>query len=198
MTKMEKLIGLFQKKGILSLQDPVCEGIPNVYFARLCDAGFIERIGHGVYSCPAYSSSEYITNAEASVVIPQGVACLFSALKYHELTLENPHQLHLAVPRGARVPKNELPLKIYHFSPESYSFGIETVHTKDGQIQVYSIEKTLADCFKFRNLIGIDVAVAALKDAKRTGRINHDKLWDAMSVCRMEKVMYPYLESIVA
>ena len=96
------------------------------------------------------------------------------------------------------MPRHELPLEIYRFSPEAYAFGIESVNTKDGQIKVYSVEKTIADCFKFRNVVGVDVAIAALKDAKEKRLINHDKLWEAMKVCRMEKVMQPYLEGVYA
>ena len=198
MTKQELLLSAFKKKGILSVNDPGCGGIPRIYFSRLCEAGLIDRIGRGVYSCPAYSSTEYITNAEAAAVVPQGVACLFSALRYHGLTLENPHRLHIAIPRGMRMPKHELPLETYRFSPESYAFGIESVKTKDGQIKVYSVEKTIADCFKFRNVVGLDVAIAALKDAKAKRLIDHDRLWASMKVCRMEKVMQPYLEGVYA
>ena len=96
------------------------------------------------------------------------------------------------------MPKHELPLEIYRFSPESYAFGIKSVKTKDGQIKVYSVEKTIADCFKFRNVVGLDVAIAALKDAKTKRLIDHDRLWAAMKVCRMEKVMQPYLEGVYA
>ena len=198
MTKTAHLKSLFLQKGVLSVRNPACSEIPLVCFSRLHSQGFIDRIGHGVYSCPAYSSTEFITYAEAAAVAPQGVACLFSALKIHGLTLENPHRIHLALPVGHRIPKNALPLDIYHFSGEAYSFGIEERTTPDGSFKVYSVEKTLVDCFKFRNRVGLDVAIAALKDAKATKKLDHAALWKAIRICRMERVMQPYLEGILA
>lgn len=198
MTKQEQLLALFRKRGVLTVDDRECNDIPHIYFSRLCAAGLIDRIGHGVYSCPGYSSTEYITNVEAAAVIPQGVVCLFSALRHHGLTLENPHRLHIAIPRGARVPKHELPVEIYRFSMQAHAFGVETVQTKDGAFKVYSVEKTIVDCFKFRNAVGLDVAIAALKDAQKGNLIDHDRIWKAMAVCRMERVMQPYMEGIVA
>lgn len=196
MTQLEQLRTLFRARGILSVRDPACTGIPFVCFSRLCAEGFIDRIGHGVYSCPAYPSSELITYAEAAAVIPKGVVCLFSALKIHGLTLENPHRIHLALPKGVRPPKHGLPLDIYHFSGDAYAYGIETVHSSDGNFNVYSVEKTLVDCFKFRNRIGLDVAIAALKDAKAKKSVDHAALWKAIRICRMERVMQPYLEGV--
>lgn len=196
MTQLEQLKALFRERGILSVHDSACTGIPLVCFSRLCGEGFIDRIGHGVYSCPDYPSSEFISYAEAAAVAPQGVVCLFSALKVHGLTLENPHRIHLALPKGHRMPKHDLPLDIYHFSGGAYAFGIETFHAPDGDFKVYSVEKTLVDCFKFRNRIGLDVAVAALKDAKEKKPVDHSALWKAIRICRMERVMQPYLEGI--
>lgn len=198
MTQVEQLKNLFLRKGILSVRDPDCAGIPFVCFSRLRTRGFIDRIGHGVYSCPAYSSTEFISCAEAAAVVPKGVLCLFSALKIHGLTLENPHRIHLALPMGCRVPKNDLPLEIFHFSGDAYAFGIEERTSPDGPFKVYSVEKTLVDCFKFRNRVGLDVAIAAMKDAKAKTKLDHAALWKAIRICRMERVMQPYLEGILA
>ena len=198
MTIIEQLKERFKRKGVISVRDPECNGVPGVYLSRLCAEGFIYRIGHGVYSCPSYSGSEFIANVEAAAIVPQGVACLFSALKYHGLTLENPHRLHLAIPKGTRIPKNELPADFYHFAPAAYAFGIDEVSSKDGRFKVYCVEKTIADCFKFRNVIGLDVAIAALRDACEKKRIDHEKLRHAIETCRMKRVMRPYLDSFFA
>lgn len=198
MKKSEYLLNLFKKRGILSVSEGEQEGIPSVYFSRLCERGLVDRIGHGVYSCSQYDSTEYMTHAEAAAVLPQGVVCLFSALLYHHLTLENPHKLHLALPRGARVPHHQLPIEVYHFSPEAYAFGIEHIKTDDGEIKVYSVEKTIADCFKFRNVIGITVAITALKEAKEKKLINPDTLWQALKICRVSRIAHPYLEGVYA
>lgn len=198
MTQTEHLKTLFLQRGILSVRDPACRDIPLVCFSRLRAQGYIDRIGHGVYSCPAHSATEFVTYAEMAAVAPKAVVCLFSALKIHELTLENPHRIHVALPKDHRIPKHGLPLEIYHFSGDAYAFGIETRHSPDGDFKVYSVEKTLVDCFKFRNRIGLDVAIAALKDAKGKKRLDHAALWQAIRICRMERVMQPYLESILA
>jgi len=130
--------------------------------------------------------------------MPQAVVCLLSALKVHGLTLENPHRLHLALPTGHRIPKSDLPLDIHHFSGEAYAVGVEEKRVRDGVFKVYSVEKTLVDCFKFRNRIGLDVAIAALKDASAKKDLDHEALWKAIRICRMERVMQPYLEGILA
>ena len=126
------------------------------------------------------------------------MVCLFSALKVHGLTLENPHRIHLALPKGLRPPKHDLPLDIYHFSGDAYAFGIEKRTTPDGPFKVYSVEKTVADCFKFRNVVGIDVAVAALKDAKEKRLLSPDRFWEALKVCRVARIARPYMEGVYA
>ena len=198
MTRYDRLKELFKRKGILSLGDEQCAGFPRAYFTRLAAEGFVHRLCAGVYSCSAYSGTEYMDYVEAQRVVPSGVVCLFSALRVHGITLENPHRTHIAVPRGTRRPKTELPIDFYSFSGESYSRGIEKRMTKDGVFRVYSVEKTIADCFKFRNVVGIDVAIAALKDAKEKRLIDQEKLWDVLKVCRVARVIRPYMEGVYA
>lgn len=197
-TAISRLAALFRQRGVLSVRDPECARFPSVCFSRLLAAGVIDRIGSGVYSCPAYPGGEWMANIEAAAVVPKGVACLFTALKYHGLTLENPHRLHLAVPKDFKIPANALPADFHHFTPDSWAFGIDEVSTRDGRFRVYCVEKTLADCFKFRNAIGLDVAIAALREACGKMRLDHEKLRLAVEVCRMKKVMRPYLDSFYA
>ena len=198
MTNYDQLKALFVEKGILSLSDEACRTFPRSYFSVLAREGFVHRIGAGVYSCPKHDGTETMDYAEAHRVAPNGVVCLFSALRIHGITLENPHRTHIALPRGARRPTTALPLEFHSFSGAAYAFGIEERTSPDGPFKVYSVEKTLVDCFKFRNRIGLDVAIAALKDAKATKKLDHAALWKAIHICRMERVMQPYLEGILA
>lgn len=198
MTEYDRLKTLFRRHGVLSLSDGRCSSFPRAYFTRLVDDGFVQRIGAGVYSCPEYEGSETMDYVEAQMVVPLGVVCLFSALRIHGVTLENPHRTHLAVPRGIRNPKTALPVDFHSFSGDAYSFGIETRRGKDGEFKVYSVEKTIADCFKFRNSVGVDVAVAALKDAENKGLVDREKLWQALKACRVSRVARPYLDGVYA
>lgn len=198
MSSYDQLKALFVEKGIISLSDNIGAQFPRSYFSALAREGFVHRIGSGVYSCPKHDGTETIDYAEAHRVAPEGVVCLFSALRVHGITLENPHKTHIALPRGARRPQTTLPLEFHSFSGAAYAFGIETRQTPDGPFQVYSVEKTVADCFKFRNVVGIDVAVAALKDAKEKRRLDQNRFWDALRVCRVARVARPYMEGVYA
>lgn len=198
MSTYERLKTLFVEKGILSISDADCEEFPNSYFSALAREGFVHRIGAGVYSCPEHDATEALDYAEACRVAPNGVVCLFSALRLHGITLENPHRTHIALPRGARRPRTTLPVEFHSFSGAAYAFGIEERQSPDGPYKVYSVEKTIADCFKFRNAVGIDVAVAALKDAKEKRLLDPDRFWEALKVCRVARIARPYMEGVYA
>ena len=137
--------------------------------------------------------------AAASARVPHGVVCLLSALRYHELTTQNPAQLWLAIDRKARVPTaRDLPLRIVRFSGKARLKGIEE-HDIDGvKVPIYNPAKTVADCFKYRRKIGTDVALEALRDCWRSKRCTIDDLWRYAAICRVTNVMRPYLEAVVA
>jgi predicted transcriptional regulator of viral defense system len=130
--------------------------------------------------------------------IPKGVICLISALSYHEITTEIPHQIYVALPRGAEPPRLDYPpLRIFWFSGPAFDEGIED-HVVDGiPVRVYSPEKTIADCFKYRNKIGLDVVLEALKFYRQRKRFKVDELMRYARVCRVEKVMRPYVEAVL-
>ena len=130
--------------------------------------------------------------------VPHGVLCLISALAFHELTTEIPHQLELALERGRERPRiTELPLKIVWFSGSAYSEGIET-HELDGtSLKVYSAEKTLADLFKYRHKLGVDVALEGLKLYKQRRQVNVAALLKYARIDRVERVMTPYPEAVL-
>ncbi|MCK4410177.1 MAG: transcriptional regulator, partial [Candidatus Eisenbacteria sp.] len=130
--------------------------------------------------------------------IPRGVICLISALSFHELTTQIPHEVHVALASGSEEPRlDHLPIRTYRFTGQSFSEGVET-HEVDGVVvRIYSPEKTLADCFKFRNRIGLDTAVEALRSYRERGSIRVDELMRYASICRVKKVIQPYLEAIL-
>lgn len=195
MTKMKQLQDAFSAGIPVSALQMRAREIPSRYFTVLETKGEILRIAPGVYVASDADVSEYSDYEEASVVAPQGVFCLFSALRLHELTDENPHRLHMAIPSKSHPPKTSLPLVFYYACARAYQYGIETRISRGVEIRVYSVEKTIVDCFKARNKIGLDVAVKALREARENHRTDNNKIWDAAQVCRMTKIMRPYLEA---
>jgi predicted transcriptional regulator of viral defense system len=135
--------------------------------------------------------------ATVAAKIPSAVVCLLSALNFHNLTTQIPHQVYVALPRHTTYPRLEHPpLRIFQFSQASYEAGIETKRIEGVELKVYCPAKTVVDCFKFRNQVGLDVALEALRDAWRHKRVTMDDLWRFAQVCRVTNVMRPYLESI--
>lgn len=172
-------------------------GVHRVHLQRLEKRGLIVRAGRGLYRLADAELSEYESFLQAAKLVPQGVLCLLSALNFHELTTQDPFEVWLALPRGAHRPRiTEPPLRIHFFSGESYTEGIEE-HTIEGvTLRVYSVAKTVADCFKFRNKIGLEVALEALRECRKARRATADEIWHYAEVCRVSKVMSPYLEAL--
>jgi len=162
----------------------------------LRDQGVIERLGRGMYRFADMPTLGNPDLATVALKVPKGVICLISALSWHEMTSEIPHEIYLALPRGAEPPRMEHPpLRIFWFQGAAFAEGVEE-HVVDGiPVRIYSPEKTLADCFKYRNKIGLDVALEALKLHRQRKRFEVDELMHFARICRMEKVMRPYLEA---
>ena len=182
---------------IISSKELSSEGIHRETIRRLLETGEIMRIARGLYTSSPFIPDENFSFIVAQKIAPKSVICLLSALSFHEIGTQNPSEVWIAVPRGTRIPgSSEYPLQIYLFSGEAYSNGIEE-HTVDGVvIRVYSIAKTIADCFKYRNKIGLDVSIEALKDVIRNKRTSIDEILHFARICRVEKVMKPYMESL--
>jgi predicted transcriptional regulator of viral defense system len=196
-TKKDRILELIHKTGMLRPRDLEAVGISGVYLNKLFGEGLLQRPGRGLYTAVDAELSEHRTIAEVGKRVPQGVVCLLSALQYHHLTTQAPFEVWLAIAEKARLPKIEYPpLRVVRFSGPSLSFGIEE-HEVDGvRVRVYSPAKTVADCFKYRNKIGLDVAIEALRDCLRQRKATRDELWSAAKVCRMSNVMRPYLEAV--
>jgi len=183
--------------GTLRTSEALAAGIhPRTLYA-MRDAGELDQLARGVFrlaSLPALSEPDLATVAKR---VPQGVVCLISALAFHELTTQVPHVVHLALSRSARRPVLEYPpLRIYRFSAEAFTAGIET-HSLDGvTVRIYNPEKTLADCFKYRNTVGLDVALEALRAYCRRRRPKLPLVLEFARICRVERILRPYLEAV--
>ena len=193
-------IKIFQKhNGILRTGEAIKLGIHPAYLYKLRDEGTLESLGRGVFrlaSMPDFSEPDLVLIAKR---IPQGVICLISALSYYELTTQIPHFVYVALPRTSRLPQMKYPpLRCFWYSKDAHKAGIKTISINGCPVRIYSIEKTLADCLKFRQKIGMDVVLEALKEYWRKGPTDLDKLYEYARICRVEKILQPIIETIVS
>lgn len=198
-SKAEKVLEHVRKEQILRPRDLEPHGIPRTNLSRLCQSGELLRIGRGLYVLPESEATEQHSLAQVCKRVPNGVVCLLSALRFHDLTTQTPHAIWLAIGEKAWRPRIEYPkLRVVHFSHRALNAGIEQHKIEGVTVQVYSAAKTVVDCFKYRNKIGLDVAIEALRDCRRARSCTIDDLWHYAEICRVRNVMRPYLESIVA
>lgn len=197
MDSAKRATALIRKKGLLRAGELEKKGISRSAQRRLNARGTIERVGRGVYGLPGVVLTEHHSLAEASRLVPGGVICLLSALRFHGLTTQNPFEVWMAIGAKAWRPKaGALKIRLVHFSDSSFAAGVQTHDVAGVRIRVTSAAKTVADCFKFRNKIGIDVAVEALKDFTRLYRGGANDLARFARICRVSRVMQPYLDAI--
>ncbi|MCL2644996.1 MAG: AbiEi antitoxin N-terminal domain-containing protein [Betaproteobacteria bacterium] len=197
-TATDKLLGLVHTQGLVRSSDLAPLGIPRVALTRAVRRGQLERVGRGLYGLIARSVSAHGTLAEVACRVPKGVICLLSALRFHGLTTQAPFEVWLAIDNKAAIPKIDYPpLRINRFSGAALTEGVEG-HVVDGvAIRVTSVAKTVADCFKYRNKVGLDVALEALREAWNGKRMTSDEVWHYAKINRVGNVMRPYLESLV-
>ncbi len=184
--------------GQLRMSEAIKQGISRYMLYSLRDKGVIEQISRGVYrliELPPVSNPDLLTVA---LRCPNAVVCLISALSFHDITTQIPHEVSVAILRDSHPPSLEYPpLLIHRFTEQAYQAGIEE-HRIDGvTVKVYSAEKTLADCFKFRNKIGMDVVLEALKLYKSRKKFDHKKILEYAKICRVDKIVRPYLEASI-
>ncbi len=187
-----------ERGGLIRTAEAIKAGVhPRTLYA-LRDAGVLEQISRGVYRLAAQTPMSNPDLVTVAVRFPKAVVCLVSALAYHGITTQIPHSVSIAIDKGSESPRIEYPpVSVYRFSGESLSAGVEE-HMIDGAtVRIYNTEKTLADCFKFRNRIGMEIVLEALRLYKTRKRPNIDKLMEYARICRVEKVMRPYLEATV-
>ncbi len=197
-TQEKRLLKILEKRPMMRSRDIDALGIPPMVVFRLLKKNKIVSTGRGIVYLPEKITSEQQMLMEISLRVPHGVICLLSALRYHEIGTQNPHQIWLAIDRKARKPRNTgISLKIVRFSKSSLLYGVEHHNIHAIPVSITSPAKTVADCFKFRNKIGLDIALEALREGWRERRFNSDALYRAAKVCRVEKIIRPYLEALV-
>lgn len=196
-TQTQCVLALASQKGMLRASHLQELGIARVVLSRLTASGQLERVGRGVYRLADAQGAEHESLATIAVKVPQAVFCLLTALQIHELTTQLPRQVWIAMPQGSHAPKMDYPpVKMVQFSGEAFAQGIEVVHADQVELRVYGVAKTIADCFKHRNKIGLDVAIEALKEALAANKTTANDLWRFAKICRVANVMRPYLEAL--
>ena len=193
---VEKILGMAKRSGVLRLRDVVARGIHPEYVRRLHKRGLLVRSGRGTYSAANADVTEKHTLVEACKRVPHAVVCLLSALSFHDLTTQSPKDIWLSIHPKARKPVVDYPpLRIVRSSGAALTQGIERHNIEGAKVRVYNPAKTVADCFKYRNKIGVDVAIEALRDCRRQRKCTNDDLWHYAKICRVSKIMRPYLEA---
>jgi len=193
----DKVLTLVRRAGVLRPRDLTHHDISRQHLLRLESRGAIKKVGRGLYIATETRLTVHHSLVEASKRVPRGIICLLSALRCHGLTTQSPSEVWIAIDNKAWRPGVDNPrLHIVRFSKEALASGIEDRVIEKVHVRVYSPAKTVADCFKYRNKIGTDVALEALRDCWRQRRATMDEMWKYAKVCRVANVMRPYLESI--
>jgi len=196
MGRTQRILEIVAQAGVLRPRDLDKHGIPRIYLSRLCERGLL-RVGRGLYVLPNADVSEHHTLAEACKRVPHGIVCLLSALRFHGLTTQSPYEVWLAIGSKVWRPQVDYPtFRFVRFSARALEAGVEEHSIEGVTVRVYNPAKTVADCFKYRNKIGLDVALEALCDCRRQRRCTNDELWHYAKICRMANVMRPYMEAI--
>ena len=193
---MERL----RRKGLVTAADALRLGLGRETLSRLHRAGKLMRLGWGLYAHPEREATLHHSLAEAARKAPNAVVCLLSALSFHEITTQAPFEVWMALDRKARLPRTGpgLKFRFHRFSGAALQEGVEQ-HVVDGvPVRIYSAAKTVADCFKYRNKIGLDVALEALREARRSKKVTSDELHRYARICRVENVMRPYMAALAS
>ena len=192
-----KMAELFAASPVRRSRDFAIAGIPRIALTRAIASGTIKRLSRGLYSLTAFREGEHGALALVAGKAPESVVCLLSALSFHELTTQAPFEVWIALASKAWVPHMAYPpLRVTRFGGKSLAHGVMTTRIDGVMVKVTSIEKTIADCFKYRNKVGLDVALEALREAGRSGRLNRDALWACAKVDRVATLILPYMEAL--
>lgn len=199
MHSRERVARLARGRGVFKASEVHDLGIHTQVLTRLEKEGVIERVARGRYRLASSEVTEHHGFALAASVAPKGVVCLLSALRFHDVTTQNPFEVWLAVERRSRMPRTPYPpLRVFRFSGRAFTSGVETHRIEGQRVRVYSLAKTIADLFKYRNKVGIDVAVEALRESWRARKIKPSDIDPYAKICRVKKFMRPYIEGLVA
>lgn len=183
--------------GTLRTRDLIALGVHTDALYALRDSGQIVELGRGLYRLAETGEAEHPDLAVVAARAPNATVCLISALSYHEITTQIPSSVHLAVPRGSyHYIKLSIPLTVYRFDPKTFDEGLETHRIGGMPLKIYSAARTVVDCFKFRNKLGLDVALEALRLTRQRKRVQNRELLRYARILRVEKPMSPYLQAI--
>lgn len=193
--KVKAILELADEKGILRPKDVQEEGLPRQYVYRLHDEEKLEKVGRGLYKLPDKVFTINQRVIEASRKVSHGVICLISALEFHDMTTQIPKKVWMAIEVKAREPEMEFPTEIVRMSGDAFEEGIEEHEVDNVKVRVYNPAKTVADCFKFRRKIGLEVCLDALRDFRRQNMGTMDDIWKYTKINRVLKIMRPYMEA---
>jgi predicted transcriptional regulator of viral defense system len=196
-SQTQRILDLLSQRGLLRPSDLDAIGASRVTLARMTDAGLLEKVDRGLYRLADQDHAENESLITVATKVPQAVFCLLTALQFHDLTTQLPREIWIAMPRGSHVPKIDYPpIKMVQVTGDAYAAGIEIFQHDGIPLRIYGVARTVVDCFKHRNKIGIDVALEALRDARAQKKASADDLWRYAKICRVANVMRPYLEAI--
>lgn len=197
-TKTKKIARLAKRLGLLRARDLGSLRISRPYLRLACQQGLIDRVGRGIYRVPGAMMTEHQSIAQVCKKVPNAVVCLLSALRFHDLTTQNPFEVWIAIGERAHAPRIEhVAVRTAHFSGAAFAEGMETHNIQGVSVRVYSVAKTVADCFKYRHKIGLDVAIEALRDCLQVRKARPDDIIRYARICRVDRVMSPYLEALL-
>ncbi|WP_260291219.1 type IV toxin-antitoxin system AbiEi family antitoxin domain-containing protein [Sedimenticola hydrogenitrophicus] len=197
-TKMQQVVAYLKAHSVVRPRDMDRLGLPRSYLNRLANQGIIEKIGRGLYQWPEKDLGRFHSLVEVAKKAPKSVVALLSALSFHDLTTQNPSKIWLAIDRKAWRPEISYPpVRFVTMSGEALRAGVESHDIGGVEIKVFTPAKTVADCFKYRNKIGLDVALEALREGWSARKFTMDELMRYAEICRVKRVMQPYLESLV-
>ena len=198
-TQEQAILALAKQRPLLRARDLAAHQLPTVALSRLVNAGQLERVARGVYGLSGSTLSEHRSLAEVALRVPRGVVCLLSALRVHGIGTQAPFEVWLALPPRMAAPRLGQPaVRAIHMSGEALTEGIDMMRVDGVEVPIFNAAKTVADCFKYRNKIGLDVALEALRDGWAQRKLTMDALWHYASVDRVANVMRPYIESVAA
>ena len=198
MTRREKIMKYANQRKVFRGSDAEKElQISRMYIWRLVQEGLLERVGYGLYTRKGTDFTETQSILEVAAKVPAAVLCLISALRFHGLTTQNPIAIWIAIPRFARSPKIETTMvRTFRFAEKMYDAGIESYMIEGVEVKVYSAAKTIADCFYYQKVVGLDVALEGLRDAWRSRKVTMDELYHFAEVRNVKSVMLPYLNTL--
>ena len=198
-TQEQQVLRLARARTLLRARDVTQQGLPTIALTRLVQAGKLERVARGLYGLPGAEISEHRSLAEVSARVPKGVVCLLSAVRVHEIGTQAPFEVWIAIPQHMVTPRLDQPaIRVVRMADVALAEGVERLHIDGVEVPVFNAARTVVDCFRFRNKIGLDVAIEALRDGWSQRKFALDDLWRHATRGRVANVMRPYIEAITA